>query len=309
MLIATSCIRSIIKLAGVTLGKRRALRRTGPRFKVVKKLRWTKATTTPLVRNLFESFFADQIETNKENVQGPRRNRCGVCDTCQKSDCGQCKHCKDMIKFGGSGRSKQCCMERRCPNMALAEAEDDDDTEDFEGFTIGEIAKPKQYRVRKHTHRISWIGDPFVVERKRTYYKSVLIEDEEYHVNDNVMVEPDDPKTPVYIARINHMWENGRGEQYFHADWYCRGSDTVLGETADPLELFITDDCEDTLLDSIIKKVCVKVYTDLCFSFLFTNHTRFRTSLHLFHIFFMTYSYTLIKIVSFAELSVLMIIA
>ena len=31
-----------------------------------------------------------------------------------------------MIKFGGSGRAKQACHERRCPNMAVKEAEDDD---------------------------------------------------------------------------------------------------------------------------------------------------------------------------------------
>ena len=45
--------------------------------------------------------------------QGPRRTRCGVCEACQQPDCAQCKHCKDMTKFGGSGRSKQCCINRR----------------------------------------------------------------------------------------------------------------------------------------------------------------------------------------------------
>ena len=43
----------------------------------------------------------------------PRRRRCGVCETCQQPDCGQCSHCKDMVKFGGSGRSKQACVHRR----------------------------------------------------------------------------------------------------------------------------------------------------------------------------------------------------
>lgn len=28
-------------------------------------------------------------------------------------DCGSCTSCKDMIKFGGSGRSKQACSQRR----------------------------------------------------------------------------------------------------------------------------------------------------------------------------------------------------
>lgn len=52
-------------------------------------------------------------------LQGPKRHRCGVCETCQQPDCGVCISCKDMIKFGGSGRSKQACNRRRCPNMAI----------------------------------------------------------------------------------------------------------------------------------------------------------------------------------------------
>ena len=32
---------------------------------------------------------------------------------CQLSDCGKCASCRDMIKFGGTGRSKQACVHRR----------------------------------------------------------------------------------------------------------------------------------------------------------------------------------------------------
>ena len=40
---------------------------------------------------------------------------CGECAACLKTtDCGKCSNCKDMIKFGGEGRKKQKCMERRC---------------------------------------------------------------------------------------------------------------------------------------------------------------------------------------------------
>lgn len=40
---------------------------------------------------------------------------CGECAACLKvTDCGRCVNCKDMLKFGGQGRKKQKCMERRC---------------------------------------------------------------------------------------------------------------------------------------------------------------------------------------------------
>jgi len=43
-----------------------------------------------------------------------RKRRCGLCDACSKANCGQCKNCKDMKDFGGSGRKKQCCVQRQC---------------------------------------------------------------------------------------------------------------------------------------------------------------------------------------------------
>ena len=92
--------------------------------------------------------------------QGPRRHKCGVCEACQQTDCGKCSACRDMVKFGGTGRrsvvgfcfsfqlsflrraiffffyiacvstsafhSKQSCVLRKCPNMAVQVAEDDD---------------------------------------------------------------------------------------------------------------------------------------------------------------------------------------
>ena len=87
-----------------------------------------QATTTPLVRNIFEHFFLHQIDGKASSA--PKRRRCGVCEACQMPDCGECKHCKDMVKFGGSGRSKQACIRRRCPNMAIQSA--DDGEEDIE---------------------------------------------------------------------------------------------------------------------------------------------------------------------------------
>ena len=58
-LILSPCMRTLISLAGITLGRRRATRKLDRReVKVkVKKPTWVKATTTPLVRNVFESFF------------------------------------------------------------------------------------------------------------------------------------------------------------------------------------------------------------------------------------------------------------
>jgi DNA (cytosine-5)-methyltransferase 1 len=71
----------------------------------------TRACVTPLVCNIFETFFNGQIDD--KGTEGQRKKRCGVCETCQQPDCGKCVTCKDMVKFGGTGRQKQACIHRR----------------------------------------------------------------------------------------------------------------------------------------------------------------------------------------------------
>lgn len=57
------------------------------------------------------------------------------------------------------------------------------------------------------------------------------------------------------FCRITALWEDG--EKMFHAHWFCRGTDTVLGESSDPLELFLVDECEDMQLSFVQGKVDV----------------------------------------------------
>lgn len=74
-------------------------------------------------------------------------------------------------------------------------------------------------------------------------------------------VEPDQPGIPFYIAKVIALWEDQRSEKFFHARWFCRGSDTVLGETCDDAnELMILDDCEDCHLSSIANVVSLLPY-------------------------------------------------
>ena len=76
-------------------------------------------------------------------------------------------------------------------------------------------------------------------------------------------VMPAEPNEPFYIARVLLMWEDTNGDQYFHAHWFSRGGETVLGETNDPHELFLVDSCADTLLSAVTGKVSVELKTCL----------------------------------------------
>ena len=76
-------------------------------------------------------------------------------------------------------------------------------------------------------------------------------------MGDTVTVRPHPPSNPPYIARVCYMWEDAGGLKMFHGQWFSRGSDTVLGETGDPCELFVVDQCDDIPPGAIIEKVKV----------------------------------------------------
>lgn len=59
------------------------------------------------------------------------------------------------------------------------------------------------------------------------------------------------------LSRVTAMWDDASTGPMIHVHWFCRGTDTVLGATSDPLELFMVDECEDMQLCYIDSKVNV----------------------------------------------------
>ena len=50
---------------------------------------------------------------------GKKRKRCGNCEECLSTDCGQCIYCLDKMKFGGLHVLKQSCLKRKCTAKIL----------------------------------------------------------------------------------------------------------------------------------------------------------------------------------------------
>lgn len=71
-------------------------------------------------------------------------------------------------------------------------------------------------------------------------------------------VNPEKPNDPLYIARVMSMWEESGGK-FFHALWFSHGSETILGDTSDPRELFLVDSCDDMSLTAITGRVHVQL--------------------------------------------------
>ncbi|XP_050512373.1 DNA (cytosine-5)-methyltransferase PliMCI [Diabrotica virgifera virgifera] len=251
-LITLPCMRTLVAMAGVAFKHVKKLKSVN---KIVreKKNNMTKAVTTKLVHDVFEYFFPEQIDA-KGLEKGPKKKRCGICESCQSPDCGECNHCRDMVKFGGSGKSKQACKRRRCMHMAIIDAEVSDNEDEKEDTHQVKSNKTKQLST-KIIHNVKWKDESKEKYKDKTCYSSAIVDDFIVQIGDYVMVKSKNPKEPSYIARIIRMFDQLPQKYLFHGLLLCRGSDTILGETSDPRELFIIDDCENLLLGSIICKV------------------------------------------------------
>lgn len=83
---------------------------------------------------------------------------------------------------------------------------------------------------------------------------------------DIVTVCADAPDDPLYTAWARYMWEEAGERKMFHRQWFSRDSDTVLGETEDPCELFAVEQYDDNPLRAIMDKVKVMHHLCVCVS-------------------------------------------
>ena len=215
-LVHTEAMKQLIRIAGIRikgmqkkmlLGKDQQAKKVMPAH--------TDATVTPNVRMTFESVFADQMRKEDEDLniksgKGKRRKlKCGMCEQCQKSDCGQCRNCKDMTKFGGSGRSKQACMERKCENMA--EKGEEEEVSDLEDEEEQEQPSPSKRVVQEKKTKsifkdVEWVGAGTKIGRK-TYYESAIVANDNDRITvvrgDFVLIQPHEPSIPLYVGKYH----------------------------------------------------------------------------------------------------------
>ncbi|KAK9884556.1 hypothetical protein WA026_007398 [Henosepilachna vigintioctopunctata] len=254
-LISVPCMRSLVKMAGVVFSNKNQVRKRGSKGIKVKTPSWTKAATTNLVSDLFETCFKDQIHNqNIKDIKGPRKKRCGVCEACLNPECGECSHCKDMKKFHGPGRTKQACKRRICPYMAIQEAETDSDNEDAKEEEFTDDFSLKKTCATKILHNVVFPNDPILTHAGKKFYKCALVDEIIVNVGDFVMLNSENSTKASQIGKVSFMYNDiFPGKKMCHTHLFRRATDTLLGTIADPRELFVVDHCEEVPLGSIVR--------------------------------------------------------
>ncbi|XP_030757301.1 DNA (cytosine-5)-methyltransferase 1-like [Sitophilus oryzae] len=104
---------------------------------------------------------------------------------------------------------------------------------------------------------VEWIKLPNSINKN--YYKFAKVGELFINQGDNILIPPEEKNEPPQIAHVAYMFEDEENhEKMCHAHFYCRGTDTIMGDKSDPRELFLVDHCEDMPLSCIIGKA--KVY-------------------------------------------------
>ncbi|XP_065897260.1 uncharacterized protein [Dysidea avara] len=57
------------------------------------------------------------VKDQQPQVIGKKRKRCGTCKGCTRVNCEKCVNCQDMPKYGGPGKKKRPCSERKCERL------------------------------------------------------------------------------------------------------------------------------------------------------------------------------------------------
>jgi len=142
-----------------------------------------------------------------EKVDGEVRNsssrarRCGMCTQCMRGDCGVCNHCKDKPKFGGSGnKSKQACVERRCPNLSNNSPQVSSNMKIDSDVRIINIPSGNKQKVSQQPRILcSYCNNPFI---NRADFDQHM---KENHLNSNGSYQKDfkcNECSSVFVAKI-----------------------------------------------------------------------------------------------------------
>ena len=99
--------------------------------------------------------------------------------------------------------------------------------------------------------------EPFLVIENRDYFASFSADGQVFQIEDVAVLRTTE-KEPRF-GRIMYAFYNKKlKKQMLHVRFFCHGKDTILEETTSAKELFLTDECKDLPLDSVLSRCDLK---------------------------------------------------
>ncbi|KAK7283728.1 hypothetical protein RIF29_13469 [Crotalaria pallida] len=145
----------------------------------------------------------------------------------------------------------------------VEEQEEDEDVEEDTSCLEG-TQKPhlvsKQIETFSTDREIRWGGDP---EGHTSFgdllYKEAIIDGKVISAGRSVLVGADESYGQQGVYYVEYMFESKSGKKMFHARMMQHGCNTVLGNTANEREVFLTNECRDLKLEDVNQTIIVKL--------------------------------------------------
>ncbi|KAL7235639.1 hypothetical protein ACSBR1_019019 [Camellia fascicularis] len=140
--------------------------------------------------------------------------------------------------------------------------EDEEEDEEEKGLVIEQTVKPdsgsKQGTLYCSNEEIEWDGEAVgSMPGGGDLYKRAIVRGSMVSVGGSVLLTGDSEEyPPIYF--VEYMFEESDGSKVVHGRLLMRGSQTVLGNTANEREVFMTNDCLEFELADIVQTVVVK---------------------------------------------------
>lgn len=110
----------------------------------------------------------------------------------------------------------------------------------------------------KKESKIAWISKSSGKSAaQEPVYAKAQVRSEEISVGEVVLVETEEPSEEPEMVIVEYFYEKKNGTKFLHGRFLERGQQTVLGNAADPLAVFLTNRCVDVNLADIKSKVTV----------------------------------------------------
>lgn len=119
---------------------------------------------------------------------------------------------------------------------------------------------PRQTKSSSRGKEVQWDGESVgKLPTGEALYKRAIVHENEIVVRGAVLLQDDevDDSPPIYL--VEYMFENLDGIKMLHGRMMQRGSQTVLGNTANEREIFLTNECMDFQLQEVKQNVHVDI--------------------------------------------------
>ncbi|PON37520.1 C-5 cytosine methyltransferase [Trema orientale] len=163
-----------------------------------------------------------------------------------------------------SNKEPQCEMKEEEEVEEQEENEDDDDAE--EDLQLGVEQAEKSSSISRKSKsclvekEVKWDGEPVGrTTSGEALYQRAFLRGDAIVVGGAVLLEVEDSEEQPDIYFVEYMFEASDGSKMFHGRMMQRGSLTVLGNTANEREVFLTNECINMGLDDIKQIVVVDI--------------------------------------------------